>query len=127
MGRLFFDSADEHYKIKKASGSVVDLESGGTGGGGGGGMAAGGTIQRSGDATTTVFTIPHGLSPIPELYWAEAASDDAISNRKTTITSTDIVVTYAVPPPAAYEQSNISLGCRLYQRRHRRLYAIIYY
>ena len=48
----------------------------------------------------TVFTIPHGLSPIPELYWAEAASDDAISNRRTTVTSTDIVVTYAVPPPA---------------------------
>ena len=70
------------------------------GGGGGGGMAAGGTALRSGDATTTVFTIAHGLSPIPELYWAEAASDDAISNRRVTVTSTDIVVTYVVPPPA---------------------------
>ena len=100
-GRLFFDSADEHFKIKKSNATVVDLESAGVGGGGGGGgMAAGGTVLRSGDATTTVFTIAHGLSPIPELYWAEAASDDAISNRRTTVTSTDIVVTYAVPPPA---------------------------
>ena len=98
--RAFFDIADEHYKVKKASGTVVDLESAGTGGGGGGGMAAGGMIQKSGDATTTVFNIPHGLSPTPELYWAEPASDDALGNYKTTITSTNIVVTYAVPPPA---------------------------
>lgn len=99
--RAYFDIADEHYKVKKSSGSVVDLESAGTGGGGGGGgMAAGGMIQKSGDATTTVFNIPHGLSPTPELYWAEPASDDAIGNIKQTITSTNIVVTYAVPPPS---------------------------
>ena len=127
-GRLFFDSADEHFKIKKSNATVVDLESAGVGGGGGGGgMAAGGTVQRSGDATTTVFTIAHGLSPIPELYWAEAASDDAISNRRTTVTSTDIVVTYAVPPPAGTQQSHISLGSRLYQRRFWWLYAIVYH
>ena len=33
-GRLFFDSADEHLKIKKSDTTLVDLESGGGGGGG---------------------------------------------------------------------------------------------
>ena len=32
-GRLFFDSADEHLKIKKSDTTLVDLESGGGGGG----------------------------------------------------------------------------------------------
>jgi hypothetical protein len=103
IGRMFFDAADEHVKVIKSGGTVVDLEAlGGGGGGGGGGMAAGGVIQRSGNATATVFTIPHGLSPQPDLYWAEPASDDAMGNRRVTIDGTNITVTYGVAPPTAF-------------------------
>ena len=103
IGRTFFDAADGHLKIKKSDGTVLDLETaGGGGGGGGGGMAAGGVIQRSGNSTTTVFTIPHGLSPQPELYWAEPASADAIGNREITVDSTNIIITYGVAPPLAF-------------------------
>jgi hypothetical protein len=65
-------------------------------------MAAGGVIQRSGNSTQTIFTIPHGLSPQPELYWAEPASADAIGNRETTVDATNIIITYGVAPPLAF-------------------------
>ena len=80
----------------------------GGGTGGGGGMATGGTAIGSGNASTTVFTIAHGLSPQPDLYWAEAASDDAISNRKVTIDATNIIITYAIPPPGTGSSNNLT-------------------
>ena len=98
-GRLWFDDTDEHLKIIKSDTTVVDLESGGTGGGTSGGINAAGVITLTGDATTTVFNIPHGLGQIPDFISVEAASDDALGQFKRTKDSTNLTVTYAVAPP----------------------------
>ena len=80
-----------------------------TGGGtGGGSMAAGGSATGSGNASIAIFNIAHGLSPIPDLYWAIPASDDAIGNHKLTLTSTNIVITYAIPPPGTGSSNNLT-------------------
>jgi hypothetical protein len=97
-GRIWFDDTDEHLKIIKSDTTVVDLESGGAGGGGGG-LNAGGQITKNGTASTTVFTIPHGLGQIPDFISVEAASDDALGEFKRTKDATNITITYAVPPP----------------------------
>ena len=125
---LFNDSADGHLKIKKSDTSLIDLELGGVGGtGGGGGMAAGGTIQRSGDAIQTVFLIPHGLAPQPDLYWAEPTSDDGIGNRKVTIDATNIIVTYGVPPPSGSLNLTFHWVAGYINSGSRWVYPFIYY
>ena len=112
FGRLWFDVADEHFKIKKSDGTVADLESGGGGGGGGagGGMAAGGIVTKSGNASEIQFLIPHGLSPTPEIFWVEPASNDAFGHFERDIDATNIIVRYAVPPPSASQQPRSLTG-----------------
>ena len=63
-------------------------------------MAAGGTIQRSGNAVLTSFTIAHGLTPTPEIFWVEPGSNDAFGHFERDIDATNITITYAVPPPS---------------------------
>ena len=78
------------------------------GGGGGGGMAAGGSATGSGNASIMIFNIAHGLSPQPDLYWAHPASDDAWGNHKLSINATNIVITFAIPPPGTGSSNNLT-------------------
>jgi hypothetical protein len=78
------------------------------GGTGGGSMAAGGSATGSGNASIAVFNIAHGLSPQPDLYWALPASDDAWGNHKLSINATNIVITFAIPPPGTGSSNNLT-------------------
>lgn len=84
---------DDTYKF---SGTAWALFSGA---GGGGGLSAGGQISFSGNASQTVFNIPHGLSQTPDFVSIEPASTDSFGSFTTTKTSTNIVITYQIPPP----------------------------
>ena len=69
-----------------------------TGGGSGGGLSAGGSINKSGDGTTTAITIAHGLATPPDVYFAfplnEAARGDIIYS----LDATNITLRYPIAP-----------------------------
>ena len=83
---------DDTYKFNGTSWALV------SGAGGGGGLSAGGQISFSGNASQTVFNIPHGLSQTPDFISVEPASTDAFGSFTRTKTSTNIVITYQIPP-----------------------------
>lgn len=58
-----------------------------------------GTSTKSGDASTTAFTIAHGLGSTPGYFQVSPTSIDANSNFYLTADSTNITLTYAFPPP----------------------------
>lgn len=84
---------DDTYKFNGTSWALV------SGAGGGGGLSAGGQISFSGNASQTVFNIPHGLSQTPDFISVEPASTDAFGSFTSTKTSSNIVITYQIPPP----------------------------
>jgi len=59
-----------------------------------------GTATKSGDATATTFTIPHGLGSTPGFYTVQATSADGDSDYYLTIDATNITVNYSFPPPS---------------------------
>jgi hypothetical protein len=63
------------------------------------GLSAGGTIDKNGDATTTVFNIPHGLSSTPTIFFAHHMSSAARGDYLVNVDATNITLTYASPPP----------------------------
>ena len=65
----------------------------------GGGLSAGGQISFNGTASQTVFNIPHGLGTTPDFISVQPASPDAFGSFTRTKTSTNIVITYQIPPP----------------------------
>jgi len=67
-----------------------------------------GVATFSGDGTTTVFNIPHGLVSTPRVAWVMAESDDARGDKKVTRGATNITVTFATAPPAGTD--NVVLG-----------------
>ena len=88
--------------IHQGSAVWIEIGVGGGGGGtgGGGGFAAGGSIAKSGDGTSTVISIAHGLSPTPDLFYAlplNAAARGIISYG---IDGTNINLTYPIAPAA---------------------------
>jgi hypothetical protein len=61
----------------------------------------GGTATASGDAVNKVFTIPHGLGGVvPSGITVEDGSVNAIGARVITANTTNIIITYEVPPPS---------------------------
>lgn len=64
------------------------------------GFAAGGPATFSGNASTTVFNIPHGLIPAPEVYFVEPTSSDARGTYDRSVSSTNITITYPIAPPS---------------------------
>lgn len=59
-----------------------------------------GTVTKSGDGTTKIFTIPHGQSSIPEYASVTAKSTDALGTIKTDVDETNIIITYPLAPPS---------------------------
>jgi hypothetical protein len=57
-----------------------------------------GNSTQSGDGTTTVFNIAHGLFASPVWYSVQQTSDDAVGPWKTTVSSTNLTLTYPFPP-----------------------------
>ena len=78
----------------------------GGGGGGGGGFAAGGTIAKSGDGTSTIISIAHGLSPTPDLFYALPLNATARGIISYGIDGTNINLTYPIAPASG--SSNLS-------------------
>jgi hypothetical protein len=62
--------------------------------------AKGAVTNKSGDATTTTFTIAHGLGSAPGFYTVTPTSTDADSEFYLTVDSTNITVNYPFPPPS---------------------------
>lgn len=97
--------------IHQGSAVWIEIGTGGGGGGGGGeggggGFAAGGSIAKSGDGTSVVISIAHGLSPTPDLFYAlplNAAARGIISYG---IDGTNINLTYPIAPASG--SSNLS-------------------
>lgn len=62
----------------------------------------GGTVTpQSGDATKTVFNIPHGLGVAPRWADFQPSTNAANATRLVTVTATNIVVTYGAALAAA--------------------------
>lgn len=62
------------------------------------GINAAGVSTQSGNSSTTVFNIPHGLSGIPDFVTVTPASVDARGEYITTKDATNIIVTYPIAP-----------------------------
>jgi hypothetical protein len=75
-----------------------------------GGIALGGTAQFSGDASNKVFTIDHGLSDPPDIYFAIPVSTDAQGDPTVTVDSTNITVTYPMAPPTGINNVKLVWG-----------------
>lgn len=58
-----------------------------------------GTSSKNGDASTTAFTIAHGLGSTPGYFTVNATSQDADSEFYLTADATNITITYSFPPP----------------------------
>jgi len=59
-----------------------------------------GSSTQSGNASTTTFTIAHGITGTPTYYGVTPTSADAIGDYYLTIDATNITVNYTFPPPA---------------------------
>ena len=64
----------------------------------GGGLSAGGSINKSGDGTTTTVTIAHGLSTPPDVYFAFPLNDASRGSITYSVNSTNITLTYPIAP-----------------------------
>jgi hypothetical protein len=106
VGRLFFDMADEHFKIKKSDGTVKDFEAAASGAG----IQKGGIVQFSGTGAQTVFTITHELGVTPDFISVEAGSDDARGEFTRTKDATNITITYAIAPPSGTNNVKFEWG-----------------
>jgi hypothetical protein len=62
------------------------------------GASDSGLSTQSGNGSTKVFNIAHGLFATPLNYRVEPLSADAAVGRDITVTSTNIVITYSLPP-----------------------------
>jgi hypothetical protein len=60
-----------------------------------------GTATKSGNSSTTVFTIAHGMSSTPVFAAVIPTSTDALGSYVTTFDATNITITYSVPPATA--------------------------
>jgi hypothetical protein len=58
-----------------------------------------GSSTKSGDASTTTFTIAHGLGSAPGFYVVTPTSSDADADFWLTVDTTNITVNYPFPPP----------------------------
>lgn len=65
-----------------------------------GSSAVGGTSTQSGDASTKVFTIAHGLGALPDGAIVNHSSIDALGDFQTDVDATNITITYQVAPPS---------------------------
>lgn len=62
------------------------------------GFPTGGVASLNGTGAQAVFNIPHGQAGAPNHYWAIPVSEAASAARTVTVTSTNIVVTFAAAP-----------------------------
>ena len=68
------------------------------GGGSGGGFSAGGSINKSGDGSTTTITIAHGLATPPDVYFAFPLNEAARGSISYGVDATNIILQYPVAP-----------------------------
>lgn len=59
-----------------------------------------GFASKSGDASTKIFTIAHGMASTPASAWVNPSSTDALGEFTTDIDSTNITITYTIAPPS---------------------------
>lgn len=85
--------------VMNSTGSNVQWTSSTGGGSGGGALSAGGPATFSGDGTTAVFNIAHGLITPPESFFVLPTSNDARGNYIIGLSGGNIVITYSVAPP----------------------------
>jgi len=67
-----------------------------------------GVATFSGDGSTTVFNIAHGLAGTPTKYGVSPLTPDADADRTVTVDATNIVVTFSVAPPTGTD--NVKFG-----------------
>jgi len=67
-----------------------------------------GVATFSGDGSTTVFNIPHGLPSTPTKYGVSPLTPDADADRTITADATNIIVTFSAAPPAG--TNNVKFG-----------------
>jgi len=67
-----------------------------------------GVATFSGDGSTTVFNIAHGLAGTPTKYGVSPLTPDADADRTITADATNIIVTFSVAPPAGTD--NVKFG-----------------
>jgi hypothetical protein len=79
---------------------------GGAGGGVGGGFSAGGTIAKSGNGTSNIISIAHGLTPQPEIFFALPLNDAARGIISYSVDATNINIAYPIAPASG--SSNLS-------------------
>ena len=97
--RLYDDSGTGKLSVKTSAGNSYSLEEQGGGAGGGGGMMAGGTATGTGTGSQKIFTIAHGMGTVPEVFFVEAASIEALGFFTRTADATNIILTYTIAPP----------------------------
>jgi len=67
-----------------------------------------GVATFSGDGTTTVFNIAHGLAGTPTKYGVSPLTPDADADRTITVDASNIVVSFSVAPPTGTD--NVKFG-----------------
>lgn len=98
ISNVVLTSPTNGQALTYASGNWVNATVSGGGGSGGSLTGIGGSSTQSGNSTTTVFNIPHGLGVVPSIFSASANSPDAASDFYTTANATNIIITYLFPP-----------------------------
>lgn len=98
-------STSAHGLMKKLSNVATEYMDGtgnwstpAGGGGGGSGSLKSGTVQRSGDGSTTVFTITHGFGSTPEGVIVIPKTAAAFGAHDTAVNGTVITITYTTAP-----------------------------
>jgi hypothetical protein len=98
IANVVITSPSNGQSLTYSSGNWVNATVTGGGGSGGSLTGIGGTNTQSGNASTTVFTIPHGLASTPNIYFVSASSKDAAADFYTTVDATNLTITYPFSP-----------------------------
>jgi len=59
-----------------------------------------GVATKTGNGSTKVFTIAHGMSTTPTAYFVDPTSVDALGSFTRSVDATNITITYSVAPPS---------------------------
>jgi hypothetical protein len=74
----------------------------------------GGTSSKSGDGSTKVFNIAHGLHSAPAKFRVIANSDEARGSYKVTSDGTNVIVTYPIAPPSGNNNLSFVWSAEVY-------------
>lgn len=77
------------------------------------GVSQTGAATRSGDSAATSFTIAHGLSGTPSVYFVQAASAAAKNISYVTADATNLTVNYDTAPPTGTNNINLNWEAKI--------------